>query len=325
MPPDCDSNNRKPGVLPGFFCLVLLPWASACDAPSAPAPREGRPAQLNFAGQIEENDVDEASGIAASRRSPDVLWVHNDSGDKARLHAMDTRGGDAGRLKLENADNDDWEDLAAFELDGVAYLLVADTGDNEANRDVVTLYVVAEPDLDLDDKVDREPDWRIRFRYPEGPRDAEAVAVDVPAERVLIVSKRDLPARLYTVPLRDPGERILEAELIGKFDTLPPPRRDELEFAPMSRDWHWQPVAMDISPARDELLLMTYSAIYLYTREPAEPWEDAIGRLPLRFGLPGLRNAEAASFSADGRSIFVTAEARHAPLLRIDFDRELRE
>lgn len=315
----------KPGSLPGFFSVLALALAGACDAPSEPAPRAGRPAQLNFAGQLEDDDIDEASGLAASRRSDEILWVNNDSGDKARLHAIDPRGGDAGRLKLDDADNEDWEDLAAFDLDGVAYLLVADIGDNESDRDFLTMYVVAEPDLTEDDKVKREPDWRIRFTYPEGPRDAEAAAVDVPAGRVLIVSKRDLPARLYSVPLHAPEDRILEAEVVGEFATLPPPRRDEVDFAPVSKDWHWQPVAMDISPDNSELVLLTYSALYLYTRRSDEPWEDAISRLPLRFRLPGLRNAEAAAFSADGRSIFVTAEARHAPLLRIDFGDESPE
>ena len=312
--------QQKPGRMPGFFCVLALLAVSGCDAPSQPAPEQaGRPAQLNFAGQIEENDVDEASGIAASRRNAGVLWVHNDSGDKAHLHAIDTTGRDAGRLKLDHADNDDWEDLAAFELDGVPYLLVADTGDNDSDRDFVTLYVVEDPDLGKDSKVELDPAWCIRFRYPGGPRDAEAVAVDVAEERVLVVSKRDLPARVYALPLRASGEDIIEAEQVAALTTLPPPRRDEIDFAPVSKDWHWQPVAMDISPDESELVLMTYSALYLYARQPGESWEAALARMPLRFNLQGLRDAEAAAFSANGESIFVTVEAQHAPLLRVDF------
>lgn len=39
-------------------------------------------------GVVECNDIKEASGIVASRVNPGVLWVHNDSGDKARTFAM---------------------------------------------------------------------------------------------------------------------------------------------------------------------------------------------------------------------------------------------
>ena len=48
------------------------------------------------------------------------------------MYAVGTDGSDYGALTLRHASNYDWEDLAVFELDDKPYLLIADTGDNEA-------------------------------------------------------------------------------------------------------------------------------------------------------------------------------------------------
>ena len=118
--------------------------------------------------------------------------------------------------------NRDWEDLSSFRIGALAYLLVADTGDNDAKRKHVQLYVVPEPDLDLDDKVKVEPAWKVDFVYPGGPRDAEAVAVDTANQRVLVLTKRTLPPELYEVPLT-PGDGRAKAKCSGPSRVCLPP------------------------------------------------------------------------------------------------------
>jgi hypothetical protein len=314
-------NTRKPGPVPGFFCLLL---ASACNGPPAPTAQQGIGAELSLAGHVENEDLSEISGMARSQRDPELLWVHNDSGDKARLHAIDTSGRERGRLKLEDADNRDWEDLASFSLDGKPYLLVADTGNNEGRHELMTLYVVAEPDLAADDRIASEPEWRIDFRYPDGPRDAEAVAVDVEEGRVYIVSKRDLPPVLYRVPLRPADAEPVQAERVGEITTLPQPARGESEFAPVSHDWYWQPTAMDFAPDGSFIALLTYGAVYYFERSDAGT-AAALAARPLRFDLRRLKNAEALAVGNDGKRLFLTVEQRSAPLLRIDLSFAARE
>ncbi len=311
----------KPGHWSGFFvCGLFTLAANGCgDAPANAASSAGRPVQRIDAGRLENKDIDEASGLAWSARQDDLLWTHNDSGDKARLYALGMHGEARGRIKLKNADNRDWEDMASFTLDGEPYLLVADIGDNESKREYLTLYVIAEPDLSRDSKVSLEPAWRINFSYPEGPRDAEAVAVDTERRRVLIISKRDLPARLYEVPLQPLSDDIVLAERGPDLRTLPPPRRNDVATAPMSKDWHWQPTAMDIAHDGETLIVMTYSAIYYFPRADSPDWSHALQRPPLALKLHKLPNAEAAALSPNGQSIVVTVEKKHAPLLRIDF------
>jgi hypothetical protein len=300
--------------VPGFFCFVLI---GACDEPPAPTQEQGIGAELSVAGRIGNEDLGEISGMARSHRDPEILWVHNDSGDKARLHAIDTSGRERGRLRLENADNRDWEDLASFVLEGKPYLLVADIGNNEVRHELMTLYVVSEPDLARDDRVSSEPDWRIDFRYPDGPRDAEAVAVDTAEGRVYIVSKRDLPPVLYRLPLRPADGTPIQAERVGEITTLPQPARGEFEFARVSRDWYWQATAMDFAPDGRYIALLTYGAVYYFERGEAGT-AAAFASPPLRFSLRRLKNAEALAIGSDGKRLFLTVEQRSAPLLRID-------
>ncbi len=306
--------------MPGFLLLAIL-TACAEDTPPLddarePEPQVGIAAQMRIAGELDNADIDEASGIAHSRRVPDVLWTHNDSGSKARLYAIDETGRQVGRIRLEDADNVDWEDVASAGSGDTAILVAADIGDNEARRNRLSLYVIEEPDLSVDDKPEIEPLRRIDFRYPDGPRDAEGIAID--GDRVLILSKRDLPPVLYAVDLTPDESGVIEAQRLGPVETLPPPHRRDQDFALRSSNWHWQPTAMDIAPDESAVVILTYAAVYYYRLSPGADVYETLKQPPLAYRLGNVRNAEAVSFGADGKSIFITVEDRNAPLYRID-------
>jgi len=277
------------------------------------------------AGQLENEHLVEASGLATSRRDPEILWSLNDGGSKPRLYAFDLTGAHRGRIKLRNAKNRDWEDIASFMLDGKPYLLVADVGDNDSRRKKVSFYVIAEPDLGADNKVELKPAWRVDFRYPEGPRDAEAVAVDATNDRVIVLTKRDLPPVLYEVPLRPQGDDTVTATRLGTIESLPRPRRPDVDQAMFTNDWHWQPTGMDLSPDGSLAAILTYRAVYVFRLDPGTNLYDSLSGQAYSLGLGNFRDAESVAFSADGKSIFVTVERRHAPLLRIDMNGALPE
>ena len=107
------------------------------------------------------------------------------------------------RFRVKGAKNIDWEDLASFDLGGRHYLMVADTGDNGGLRRTLQLHAFEEP-ARLRDGGTLEPAWSIAFRWPDGPRDCEAVAVDAAAGRVLLVSKKRRPPELFDLPLHPP-------------------------------------------------------------------------------------------------------------------------
>ncbi|MDE2381869.1 MAG: hypothetical protein KGL71_06625, partial [Xanthomonadaceae bacterium] len=163
-------------ALPLTCLATLLVCITACSAPSLPFAR--------LAGLITHRELDEISGLAASHVHEDVLWVHNDSGNPARLYAISTRGRLLARFDVVGAKNIDWEDIASFNLNGKHYLLLADTGDNGGQRRDFALHVIEEP-AQLTSGVVR-PAWSIRAHWPDGPRDCEAVAVDAATGQVLL-------------------------------------------------------------------------------------------------------------------------------------------
>ncbi len=300
-----------------LFILLLI--YGCADPDQTPVVDEPRPSLVRV-GTLEDRALVEASGLARSQYDPDLLWIINDGGAKPRIHATDHRGASRGVVSIAGARNVDWEDLASFRWRGAPYLLIADIGDNDARRKMLSLYIIEEPNLETDDLSTVRPLWRIDFTYPNGARDAEAIAVDAASERVFVLTKRDIPAVLYELPLVPPGDDILTATRVGAIGSLPVPRRQDVEYAPLSKEWYWQPTAMDIAADNLSALIMTYRAVYVYERNVDDTWFAALSRRPLVIGLRGYREAEAAVFSADSESIFVTVEQRHAPLLRIDLN-----
>ena len=123
------------------LCLGAMGCTSVLIAPNGDEPLYS---DIIVAGNIQNDRITEASGLARSNHRDDILWTMNDGGPPV-LYAVGTDGSDHGSLTLWNASNYDWEDLSAFELDGKPYLLIADTGDNETKRPYATIYVVEEP------------------------------------------------------------------------------------------------------------------------------------------------------------------------------------
>jgi len=277
-----------------------------------------QPAALAFevSGRLEDKTIREASGLARSQRQPGLLWVINDNGAKEIVHAIDHSGRRLGEFSLKKSKNRDWEDLASFHLDETPVLMVADIGDNDAKRAHRTLYFVHEPEPEK--KSTAKLAWKTDYRYPDGPRDAESAAVDIENGRALILSKRDLPPRLYAVPLRNDGDDAIVATSLGQIRSLPAPSRQDVEFAPKLKSWHWQPVGMDISADNRAAVILTYVAVYYYERLPGQDWFQALNSKPLRIGFGNFRNAESVAFGDAGRTVFVTGENRNSRILRID-------
>src|SRR5690606_30140285 len=196
---------RLPALAALFLCVA------ACAPPPLPFAR--------LAGLITSGELDEVSGLAASRRHGGVLWAINDGRNPARLFAITPRGRVLARFEVEGADNVDWEDLASFDLDGRHYLLVADTGDNGGLRRDFALHVFEEPAQLRNGSL--RPAWSIRARWADGPRDCEAATVDAAGGKVLLVSKKREPPELFALPLADPRGEWREARRIGRLAGVP--------------------------------------------------------------------------------------------------------
>ena len=80
---------------------------------------------------VASDELNEISGVVESRTRTGVLWVHNDSGDTARIFAIGLDGRTLGTFGLAGIQARDWEDLAAGPgpVAGRRYLFVGDIGD----------------------------------------------------------------------------------------------------------------------------------------------------------------------------------------------------
>ena len=282
---------------------ALIAVAVAEPAPFVPLPHRQT---------IRSAAINEASGLAASGADPNFLWVVNDSGASPEVHLIGTDGSAHGGFKLKGARNIDWEDLAGFTLGKKNYLLIADTGDNDAKRESRTLYIVPEPALpadamELDSTI--APEWQIEFQYEGGPRDCEAVAVDPVSERVILVTKRTTPPEVYLLPLR-PAAGLQTARKVGVTEV-----RSPIES---QHPFPNQPTGLAITRDGSKAAIVTYCGVFLFSREQGENWEKAFGRNPIALAPHQLPHAEAVTFSRDGKFLSVISEGLESPIARYE-------
>jgi len=231
---------------------------------------------------------------------------------------------------MDGIKNNDWEDLASFELDGKTWLLIADTGDNGGVRKNCTLYVIAEPDpstLSPEREVTATVAWRIPVVYPEGPHDCESVTVDPRSETIFLLSKRTHPPVLYSLPLRPALDgKTPAAEPIATLTAgVPQPTSWQKLFPSATQRYRAQPTAIDIAPDGHAAAVLTYGDVLLYPHRPGEPWRDTFSRAPVILAPHGLPQAEALCFSRESRSLYVTGEGNTQPLLRYKLPANARQ
>lgn len=289
--------------------LLLCGTGMLRAEPAAPAPAFER---QDPEGHLQARELCEASGMAASPSDDRLLWLINDSGCAAELFLTKTDGGKRGKVAVEGVKNIDWEDLASFELEGKPYLLVADTGDNGSRRAECVLHILAEPRLPKETELLQgavKPIWTIRFRYEDGPRDCEAVAVDVKTDKILLLTKRTNPPMLYELPLKPEGKELRTARKIGQLsESLP------MGFPPIP--FGTQPTGMNIAANGSMAAVVTYAGVFVFPRTAGETWPMAFARDPLVLDSHRARQAEAIAFSRDGTVIRVASEGVKSPVMR---------
>ena len=178
--------------------VAAVLWLQA-DRPGAALTRFLKAERPDRARHIERTGtlppiLAESSGLVVSRRQPGVLWTHNDSGDGPNLYAIDATGRLLATFTVAGAEAVDWEDMSsgpciadlASSGDAPACLYLADIGDNNFRRAWLTVYVVVEPSLE--GSLQTIASRSFRYRYPDGPENAEALAV-LPDGDVTIVTK----------------------------------------------------------------------------------------------------------------------------------------
>lgn len=292
---DTMSRHGHARVAGAALSLGALMLAPAC-ANDVPCPACDAPERR---GVVESPDLFELSGVTASGRHADVFWGHNDSGDTSRIFAFSSTGAHLAEFVLENARNDDWEEITYSPCAETLHCLwIADIGDNDGTRGEYTIYRMEEP-MTIDPGTHAVPTERMRFTYPDGSHDAEVLLVHPLTGDVTIVTKvEEGPASIYTLPpLESAGT--LVATRAG--EVIPPDGRSKFTGG-------------SVHPEGKGILLRTNSRLFHWPMSPEETVAEALtGRgcqLPLAEEVQG----EAVAWLPAGDGFVTIGEGLHAPI-----------
>ena len=251
--------------------------------------------EVQYLGTRRLPALPELSGLAASRVQPGHWWALNDSGNPAELVLLSPELRQRGRVPVVGGGNHDWEDLASFEWQGRAWLLVGDIGNNFGFRAEGQLLLIPEPGPgDAEAHVERT----LRYRFEDGARDCEALAVDVTAGQILLADKGRRPVGLYALPLEG-GDGVITARRIADFPELvptPPPKVMGLA----ARRGRGTATAMDVSADGTRLAVLTYLSMSLFERRPGQGWAQALAQPSLSLRLPRKTGFEAMALDPEG-------------------------
>jgi len=230
--------------------------------------------------------IEESSGLVIDAGSGLFVTV-NDSGDSGRVFTVDpATGSTVGTTRWDQRPRD----VEALAPAGPGEVWVADIGDNDAERDVVSVRRVPVGRGDLDASGTASYD----LVYPSGARDAETLMVD-PDGRLVIVTKGLL------------GGEVLRTE--GPLDADRPNAMSRIGVA--------VPIATDgaFFPDGRHLIVRSYGTAVVY----AYPSLDEVGS----FSLPDQEQGEGIAVDATG-TVFVSSEGAGSEVLRVPLPRDVR-
>ncbi len=164
--------------------------------------------------------IKETSGLISFGNA---LWTFNDSGGEPELYAIDSHSGAIKRtLRIVNAANRDWEDIAADSQ----YIYIGDFGNNLGNRTDLCIYKVPIALIPADTSYSEVTAEIIRFSFPDQksftfrlfdtPYDCEAMIA--PEDSLIVFTKdwKNHQTAAYKIS-KKPGNQ--QARLIGRFDS----------------------------------------------------------------------------------------------------------
>lgn len=256
-------------------------------------------------GEISDEAIVEASGIAASRRTPGAFWVVNDSGNASEIYAIGTDGSTIATIDIEGVLGFDWEALAVGpgpEPD-TSYVYIGDIGDNLRLRSTISLIRFPEPDL-------AEPPSAItdiktiRLTFPEGARDSEAMFVDPVTGDAIVITKRQrngkaVVFRAEAAAMENPEPVALQ--WVAEF------RFDEGIFV----------TAADVTADGAVVALRGYDEVWMWVRTDLD-FSETFAAEPCMGPSPDEIQGEALTFLHEGLGYVTLSEGSNKPLNAVE-------
>jgi len=277
------------------IALIVLVLSAGCRSASGDCPKFLAGQKV---GTVQSALIKEASGLAASRKTPGVLWIHNDGGSPC-VYAITPEGKLLGVYNLAGAKVRNWEDIAVGPgpEPNVDYLYVGEIGDNDSRHKSIKIYRVPEPKVDVNQTpivVTVRGVETIELTYPDGPRDAETLLLDPLTKDIYIISKEGT-SKVYRAayPQSTTGKTALEQ--VTKL--------------------HWgMATAGDISPDGQMIIVRGYFGASLWLRPKDGPMWKAFENSECSIPIILEQQGEAICFDANGSGYYTTSEHKHQPI-----------
>lgn len=262
--------------------------------------------------QIAADPISEMSGIVKSPGRDNTYWVHNDSGDSARIFAITAEGvsilptyskfthyGDAperGKQQWQGfpvleAENVDWEDIAIDDN----YLYLADTGNNANDRRDLAIYLISEIDPTASTRsavIQRLPVvYPEQTEFPASVKHFDSESLFVFNNALYLITKHrgggvmgtdfEPGANLYRLETRFTDQ----SNLLKKIDSHP-----EILGA----------TGADLSPDGNTLAVISQDALWLFSRpqDGGDQWLSGLAK-HYPFSRGALRQLEAVTWIDD--------------------------
>ncbi len=278
--------------------MVVVP--AACGSPIYVASCQKKLVSSS-AGPITDANLTEISGIHVGVRNPSTWWVHNDSGDSARVFALDATGTTRGTYTFGGAAAVDWEDMTVVPgpAPGSGTIYAADIGDNPGTRTEIQLYRVDEPVVPASGTAPTDTLTGVEtlhLTYPDGPHDAETFMIDPVTNDVIVVTK------------------LLTGGTVGVYRAAGPLTAGSTTQLTRVADLAY-PTGLanavtggDVSADGLTVAIRSYGAIRVYTRAKSKALWTALAAPGCAATVPAEVQGEAIGFNATGSSFTTVSE-----------------
>lgn len=303
-----DFNWALTGALAAAIISFVTIGCGAAGSDTNGAASESAYAAPEMIGKIQTEDVKESSGLAASKCQENILWTHNDAGRGALIYALGTDGRLLGTWKVPNAQNTDWEDMAAHKEGGKCFLYIGDIGDNDQARNELTVYRVPEPTVSTAEAAgspaSAEAPELMRFSYPDSRNNAEALLVHPQSGDIFVLTKTNKgPSSVYKI---GPAFGSAAAAIAQKLGEISVPSNPEGRLTGGA-----------FAPDGTRVLLCDLKNGYELNLPAGAAADDIWKQKPTVVNLGDRPQGEAVSYSADGTAIYASSEKKNAPLFMI--------
>ncbi|MQA03959.1 MAG: hypothetical protein GEV07_14950 [Streptosporangiales bacterium] len=251
------------------------------DQQAAAAPKK------DVAFRFTDTRIDASSGLAVSPKEPEYVFTVNDHAPTRVFGINPETGRSDATMRLEGAQNVNWEALAAGRGRN---LWVGDIGDNESVRDSLMLYRYKLPQPVQTGYFPVSAAYEVT--YPDGAHDAEALLVN-PKTNIPYVVTKGPNGRLYRADDLVPG-----ANELTKLDGKLPPMITDGAFRPDGK----------------QFVLRSYDTGYVYS---------TTGKQLGSFPLPKQQQGEGITYTADGNDLLLSSEGKRSEVLSLNVDEAL--